>query len=260
MSETLPGGNPARGGRSTPTGPPHRRVRAQRVDALRACARWRGRSRRPGRDRAHVGPLGAGRRAMRLRPAVRRLPVLDRRRQARVRRLGPRRQRPRRGESATPWSAPAMCPAAHLQRLVSGWRAQRDHFAGELAAVLAAAQAESGARLLVDSSKMPAYAALMMRAEVDLTCVQVVRDPRGVANSLGKTVLRPEVTGADDLMHRTGVAESALWWSAFDVVTTVLRAVREVAVHHRSLRRLRRRPRRDGRAGTGLQRLVGHLR
>ena len=110
----------------------------------------------------------------------------------------------------------------------SRWRGQRDHFAHELSAVLGAAQAESGARLLVDSSKMPAYAALLMRADVDLTCVQVVRDPRGVANSLGKTVLRPEVTDAEDLMHRTGVAESALWWSAFDLVTTVLRTVRKV--------------------------------
>jgi hypothetical protein len=110
----------------------------------------------------------------------------------------------------------------------SRWRSQREHLAGELAAVLAAAQAESGARLVVDSSKMPAYAALMMRADVDLACVSVVRDPRGVANSLGKTVVRPEAAGGQDLMHRTGVAQSALWWSAFDVVTSVLRGVRRV--------------------------------
>jgi hypothetical protein len=108
------------------------------------------------------------------------------------------------------------------------WRNQRDHLAGELTAVLAAAQAESGARLLVDSSKMPAYAALLMRADVDLHCVQVVRDPRGVANSLGKTVVRPEATETEDIMHRTGAAESALWWSAFDVVTSALRAARRV--------------------------------
>jgi hypothetical protein len=106
------------------------------------------------------------------------------------------------------------------------WREQRDHLAQAMSAVLTAARAESGARLLVDSSKMPAYAALLMRADVELCCVQVVRDPRGVASSLAKTVTRPEVTGGQDLMHRTGVAESALWWSAFDVVTTVLRATR----------------------------------
>jgi hypothetical protein len=112
------------------------------------------------------------------------------------------------------------------------WRAQRDRLAGDLGAVLAAAQAESGAQLLVDSSKMPAYAALLMRADVDLHCVQVVRDPRGVANSLRKSVRRPEVTreaGRDeDLMHRTGAAESALWWSTFDVVNGMLATLARV--------------------------------
>jgi Sulfotransferase family len=102
------------------------------------------------------------------------------------------------------------------------WRSQRDHLRHDLGAVLRAAQQESGARLLVDSSKMPAYAALLMRAEVDLRCVEVVRDPRGVAHSLRKSVIRPEATDGADLMHRTGVAESALWWSAFDVITSAL--------------------------------------
>jgi hypothetical protein len=103
------------------------------------------------------------------------------------------------------------------------WREQRDLLRHDLAAVLAAARTESGAQLLVDSSKMPAYAATLMGADVDLRCVEVVRDPRGVAHSLRKQVQRPEVTGGVDLMHRTGVAESALWWSAFDMVTTALR-------------------------------------
>jgi hypothetical protein len=103
-----------------------------------------------------------------------------------------------------------------------GWRVERDHLLDRLTGLLHAAQVESGARLLVDSSKMPSYAALLMRADVDLRCVHVVRDPRGVAWSMRKTVLRPEATG-DDLMHRTGVVESSLWWSAFDAVTAALR-------------------------------------
>ncbi|MFC4783451.1 sulfotransferase family protein [Nocardioides sp. MAHUQ-72] len=115
----------------------------------------------------------------------------------------------------------ATSPSAH-------WRAQRDTLARDLGAVLSAASRESGAQLLVDSSKMPAYAALLMRADVDLRCVEVVRDPRGVAYSLRKSVQRPEVTDGVDLMHRTGVAQSALWWSAFDVVTGLLRAVGRV--------------------------------
>lgn len=103
-----------------------------------------------------------------------------------------------------------------------GWRVERDHLLDRLTTLLRAAQAESGARLLVDSSKMPAYAALLMRADVDLRCVHVVRDPRGVAWSMRKSVLRPEASG-DSLMHRTGVVESSLWWSAFDAVTAALR-------------------------------------
>lgn len=104
-------------------------------------------------------------------------------------------------------------------------RRDRDRLVDHLTAVLVAAQVESGASLLVDSSKMPAYAALLMRADVDLRCVQVVRDPRGVANSMSKTVVRPEVTHGADLMHRTAAAESALWWSAFDVVTRLMRTL-----------------------------------
>lgn len=110
----------------------------------------------------------------------------------------------------------------------SAWRAQRDRLAADLATVLAAAQAESGARLLVDSSKMPAYAALLMRADVDLRCVQVVRDPRGVANSMRKAVPRPEAASGDDLMHRTSPAQTALWWSAFDLVAGMLGVVGSV--------------------------------
>lgn len=111
-------------------------------------------------------------------------------------------------------------------------RADRDRLLADLVRVLDAARAESGASLVVDSSKIPAYAALLMRASredlpLDLRCVQVVRDPRGVAWSMRKTVLRPEAASAD-LMHRTGVAESALWWSAFDLVIDGLRARRAV--------------------------------
>jgi hypothetical protein len=48
-----------------------------------------------------------------------------------------------------------------------------------------------------------------------------------VANSLRKSVVRPEATG-ESLMYRTGVAQSALWWSAFDLLTTGLDVVGRV--------------------------------
>lgn len=111
----------------------------------------------------------------------------------------------------------------HLPGLLVGrpsraWRAERDRAAADLERILTAAATTSGARLVVDSSKMPSYAALLMRTDLDLRCVHVVRDPRGVAHSMAKNVVRPEA-GGTDLMHRTSPAESALWWSAFDMIS-----------------------------------------
>ncbi|MGI9155553.1 MAG: glycosyltransferase, partial [Marmoricola sp.] len=89
------------------------------------------------------------------------------------------------------------------------WRLRRDRLARLLGALYAAAAEHSGATLLVDSSKMPAYAALLSRVDIDLRCVQVVRDPRGVAYSLSKVVQRPEVIDGSSEMPRYGAAESA---------------------------------------------------
>lgn len=110
-------------------------------------------------------------------------------------------------------------PGLLVGRPSAAWRSDRDRLAGDFAAVLRAAADRSGAELVVDSSKVPAYAALLIRRDdLDVRCVRVVRDPRGVAHSMNKEVLRPEATGAD-LMHRTRPAESALWWSAFEMVS-----------------------------------------
>lgn len=109
-------------------------------------------------------------------------------------------------------------PGLLLGRPSASWRADRDQLARDLEQVLRAAAGRSGARLVVDSSKMPAYAALLMRTDLDVRCVHVVRDPRGVAHSMAKQVVRPEAADAD-LMHRTRPAESALWWSAFDLIS-----------------------------------------
>ncbi len=122
----------------------------------------------------------------------------------------------------------ALVRTRHLPRLLygsptPGGRQRRTTLAGRVEAIYRAAAEESGARLLVDSSKMPAWACLVGHADVDLHLLHVVRDPRGVAYSLSKEVPRPEA-GGEDLMHRTSPAESALWWSAFEVAASALRA------------------------------------
>lgn len=123
----------------------------------------------------------------------------------------------------------AVVRTRHLPSLLvvaprSGWRLERDHLARLVRALFRGIQQESGGRLLVDSSKLPAYAGLLRRAQLDLRCVQVVRDPRGVAHSLAKTVVRPEVVDGSQQMYRLGPARSALWWSAAELLSDVVAA------------------------------------
>ena len=103
-----------------------------------------------------------------------------------------------------------------------GWRLRRDRMARLVGAIYRAVAETTGAELIVDSSKMPAYAALLRHAGVDLRCVYVVRDPRGVAHSWAKTVTRPEVPDGSSTMPRYGAVQSALWWSAFDATFAVM--------------------------------------
>lgn len=103
-----------------------------------------------------------------------------------------------------------------------GWRLERDRLARLTGAMYRAVADMTGARVIVDSSKMPAYAGLLRHAGVDLQCVYVVRDPRGVAYSWGRTVTRPEVVDGSQTMPRYGAAESAAWWSTFDAAFALM--------------------------------------
>lgn len=107
----------------------------------------------------------------------------------------------------------------------AGKRLARNRLLRRLGALYAAAQASSGARVLVDSSKHPAYGFLLRRAAVRVRCVLVVRDPRGVAYSWAKYVVRPEVTGTSELMPRYNAAASAVRWSVYSVLFHLLRFV-----------------------------------
>ncbi|WP_336921895.1 sulfotransferase [Aquipuribacter sp. SD81] len=112
----------------------------------------------------------------------------------------------------------------HLPGLVTGLLRRRRRAAARRLldrhlALYRAVSAGSGAGLVVDSSKHPAFAYLLRRSELDLRCLVVARDPRGVAWSWQKTVGRPEVTssreGVSADMPRYGVAVSAVRWSLY---------------------------------------------
>jgi UDP-N-acetylglucosamine transferase subunit ALG13 len=97
-------------------------------------------------------------------------------------------------------------------------RLEQSRLTRRLGNLYAAIQEESGASVLVDSSKHPAYAFLLRRAPVRLRCVLAVRDPRGVAFSWRKSVVRPEVV--DDVAHmpRYSVLYTAIRWLCYNAL------------------------------------------
>ncbi len=74
--------------------------------------------------------------------------------------------------------------------------------------------AEQGdARYVVDASKWPVQALALHRAGLDVRVIHLVRDPRGVAHSLGKeNIARPHTVGQPDVMfHKSSMGAAARW-------------------------------------------------
>lgn len=95
-------------------------------------------------------------------------------------------------------------------------RADLTRWAEFLAAVYAAIAAESGADVVVDSSKHASTAFLLRRVPgVDLRVVHLTRDSRGVAHSWSKTVRRPEArprsAEGDEVLRLSPLDASARW-------------------------------------------------
>jgi hypothetical protein len=76
--------------------------------------------------------------------------------------------------------------------------------------------------VVVDSSKLPAWAHLLARSGlVDLRVVHLVRDSRAYAYAAQKTIPRPEVPG--EYMPRPGVVRCSLEWLGFHLLAGALR-------------------------------------
>ena len=85
-----------------------------------------------------------------------------------------------------------------------------------LSALYRALAAASGAEVVVDSSKLPAYARLLAEAPgVDLQLVHLVRDPRGAAHSWRRLKEQPD-RGFAGFMETQSPAHSALLWSLWN--------------------------------------------
>ena len=83
-------------------------------------------------------------------------------------------------------------PALIAPRTTRGFRQRLSRYAAVLSTLYAAIADVAGARVVVDSSKHAGPAYLLRHADVDLRVLHLVRDPRGVAQSLRKEVRRPD--------------------------------------------------------------------
>ncbi len=82
----------------------------------------------------------------------------------------------------------------------------------------------SGADCVVDASKWPAQALALSSAPIDLRVINLVRDARGVAYSMGKRQNRPHAVAGTE-MERRGSAEAAARWMVCHAETALLAAV-----------------------------------
>lgn len=118
-------------------------------------------------------------------------------------------------------------------------RAARARLVTRLNKFYYAARQSTGAEILVDSSKHPAYAYLLRSLDIELSCVLVVRDPRGVAYSWSKVVKRPETGERMEDMPRYTVFESMVNWTSYSLLfhALTLLKVPVMTVHYEDFMR-----------------------
>ena len=127
-------------------------------------------------------------------------------------------------------------------RHVLDWRLRRPAFLARmapytqaLARLHDAVAAESGARVVVNSSKFAGYGfALVESGAAPIHVLHLVRDPRATAWSWSKKVRKPEVAGGGDaFLKQHGAVSAALQWDYRNVCAELLK---ERAVDYRLLR------------------------
>ena len=124
-----------------------------------------------------------------------------------------------------PWLPPRLLGSRFAPALDAELLRYRDH----LAALYRAIADVTGARVIVDSSKIPTYAMLLRGLPgIDLRVLHLVRDSRGVVHSWKKRVQRtdrPDTNGVDE-MFRYGSASASVRYAYYNALTHALRAGR----------------------------------
>ncbi|WP_421015327.1 sulfotransferase [Glutamicibacter creatinolyticus] len=117
-------------------------------------------------------------------------------------------------------------PELILQRGFGQRRQARQRLLSNLSKLYRAADTVADGKVLVDSSKHPAYAYFLRSLPIDLRCVLVVRDPRGVAYSWSKVVTRPETGSRAEDMPRYSVPASIFNWTTYSLLFHALTLLR----------------------------------
>lgn len=104
----------------------------------------------------------------------------------------------------------------------SGGAAATGGLAEHLRRLYAAVLQVSGARVVVDSSKLPSHAALLDGTPgLDVTVVHLVRDPRAAAFSWRRKKVQPD-RRIPGYMERRGVGKSVALWLVWNAATELL--------------------------------------
>lgn len=118
-------------------------------------------------------------------------------------------------------------PATFLPWRTPGFEENLESFRSHLSRLYVEARRVAGARALVDSSKNAGYARVLLGVpRVDLHLIHLIRDSRGVANSLQKRKHRPGVPwrNGDEVLDRRGPAAASVFWSAAQLMVESLRS------------------------------------
>jgi len=100
-------------------------------------------------------------------------------------------------------------------------------YAAMIGRIYDAVAAESGASVIVDSSKHASTATLVRRVPgVRPRIAQIVRDPRGVAYSWTKHVERPDAPRGGSTMARVGPRRIAARWHVYNLLLELVRRPR----------------------------------
>lgn len=113
-------------------------------------------------------------------------------------------------------------PQMLTERGRSKLEARMGKFLSSSARLYEAINSATNSRVIVDSSKEPAYGrAISMIPEIDLRVLHLVRDPRAAAYSWLKRKEQPDSEDRE-FMHQKSALDSAVLWDAWNVATEAM--------------------------------------